>query len=33
MIEGSSRVDEDVFALFNRALVARTRGEMISIAA
>ena len=33
MIEGRGRVNQDVIALFNRALVARARGEMIAIAA
>jgi len=31
MIEGRSRVDQDVIPFFNRALVARTRSEMIRI--
>jgi hypothetical protein len=33
VIEGGSRVDQDVIAFFNRALVSRTWGEMIPIAA
>lgn len=33
VIEGRSRVDQDVIPFFNRALVARTRSKMIAIAA
>jgi hypothetical protein len=33
MIERRGRIDQDVISFFNQTLVARTRGEMISIAA
>ena len=33
VIKGRSRVDQDVIAFFNRALVARTSSKMIPIAA